>query len=64
MLQAKNAIVAKRMLKNLEAMMITLENPLDMHAHLREGEILKAVVGESARQFSGILAMPNLKTPC
>ena len=43
--------------------MITLENPLDMHAHLREGELLKAVVGESARQFSGILAMPNLKTP-
>lgn len=40
-----------------------LKNPLDMHIHLREGDILKAVVDESARYFSGVLAMPNLKTP-
>lgn len=40
-----------------------LKNPLDMHIHLREGDILKAVIDESARYFSGVLAMPNLKTP-
>lgn len=42
---------------------ITLKNPLDMHIHLREGEILNAVVPQSASVFSAALAMPNLKTP-
>lgn len=44
-------------------MSITLHNPLDMHIHLREGEILRSVLPFSARYFSGALAMPNLKTP-
>lgn len=43
--------------------MITLKNPLDMHIHLREDEILECVLGFSARYFSAILAMPNLKNP-
>lgn len=43
--------------------MITLKNPLDMHTHLREGDMLKAVASESAKYFSGVVAMPNLKTP-
>ena len=43
--------------------MITLQNPLDMHIHLREGEILKSVLNFSAKYFSGVLAMPNLKIP-
>ena len=43
--------------------MITLQNPLDMHIHLREGEILKSVLSFSAKYFSAVLAMPNLKTP-
>lgn len=43
--------------------MITLQNPLDMHIHLREGEILKSVLNFSAKYFSGALAMPNLKIP-
>lgn len=43
--------------------MITLQNPLDMHIHLREGEILKNILPFSAKYFSGVLAMPNLKIP-
>ncbi len=42
---------------------ITLKNPFDMHLHLREGEILKAVLPFSAQSFSGGVIMPNLKTP-
>lgn len=42
---------------------ITLKNPLDMHIHLREGEILNAVAPCSANYFSAALAMPNLKKP-
>lgn len=43
--------------------MITLKNPLDMHLHLREGEILESVLPFSAQGFSGGVVMPNLKTP-
>lgn len=43
--------------------MITIQNPLDMHIHLREGDILKSVLWFSAKYFSGVLAMPNLKIP-
>lgn len=42
---------------------ITLKNPLDMHIHLREGEILNAVAPQSVSVFSATLAMPNLKKP-
>lgn len=44
-------------------MMIELRNPLDMHLHLREGEMLESTIGFSARAFSAALAMPNLKNP-
>lgn len=42
---------------------ITVKNPLDMHIHLREGDILRAVAPQSASVFSAALAMPNLKKP-
>lgn len=42
---------------------ITLKNPLDMHLHLREGEILRAVLPFSAREFCGGVVMPNLTQP-
>lgn len=42
---------------------ITVKNPLDMHIHLREGDILKVVAPQSASTFSAALAMPNLKKP-
>ncbi|CAM2813072.1 dihydroorotase [Helicobacter felis] len=43
--------------------MITLHNPLDMHLHLREGDLLKQVLPFSAKCFSGAVVMPNLTTP-
>lgn len=42
---------------------ITLTDPLDMHLHLREGEMLKNVLDFSASQFRAALVMPNLSTP-
>lgn len=42
---------------------ITLHNPLDMHIHLREGEILSKVLDFSANSFVGAVVMPNLSTP-
>lgn len=44
-------------------MQITLNNPLDMHLHLREGDLLKAILPFSATSFSAAVVMPNLSTP-
>lgn len=44
-------------------MELVLESPLDMHLHLRDGEMLKNVAPWSARYFSGALVMPNLVPP-
>ena len=44
-------------------MTITLNNPLDMHIHLREGRILENVVNYTADVFSASLVMPNLSKP-
>src|SRR5690349_19584737 len=43
--------------------MITLRRPDDWHVHLRDGEMLKAVVPFTARQFARAIVMPNLATP-
>ncbi|WP_026943984.1 dihydroorotase [Helicobacter rodentium] len=42
---------------------ITLQSPLDMHLHLRDGEILKIVSKYTAQSFSNALVMPNLNPP-
>lgn len=42
---------------------ITLQSPLDMHLHLRDGEMLKLVAPLTAETFSGALIMPNLVPP-
>ena len=42
---------------------LTLTRPDDWHVHLRDGDALKAVVGETARQFQRAIVMPNLKPP-
>lgn len=42
---------------------ITLKSPLDMHLHLRDGEVLKSVAKYTAKSFSGALVMPNLNPP-
>ncbi len=44
-------------------MSVVLESPLDMHLHLREGEMLKAVAPLSAAHFAGAVIMPNLVSP-
>ncbi|STQ85454.1 dihydroorotase [Helicobacter muridarum] len=42
---------------------LCLTNPLDMHIHLRQNEVLESVLPFSARNFSLVLAMPNLTPP-
>jgi len=44
-------------------MNITINSPLDMHLHLREGDMLNITVPFSADHFSGAVIMPNLVTP-
>jgi len=46
-----------------EITQITLHQPLDMHLHLRDSEILNAVIDYSARSFCGGVIMPNLIPP-
>src|SRR6185503_20466222 len=35
----------------------------DWHVHLRDGEMLRNVVGHTARQFARAIVMPNLTPP-
>jgi len=42
---------------------ITITRPDDWHLHVREGEALKSVVPDTARQFGRAIIMPNLATP-
>ncbi len=42
---------------------LTLRRPDDWHVHLRDGDMLRAVVGHTARQFARAIVMPNLSPP-
>lgn len=42
---------------------IILNDPLDMHVHFREGEMLDLVAPMTAKLFSGALVMPNTSDP-
>jgi len=44
-------------------MHLTLDTPLDLHLHLREGAMLRLVAPFSAAQFAGGVIMPNLVQP-
>lgn len=44
-------------------MQLRLDSPLDMHLHLRYGQMLELVAPLSAHTFSGALVMPNLVPP-
>lgn len=44
-------------------MNLTIPKPLDMHVHLREGDLLRMTVPRTARYFSKALIMPNLTLP-
>jgi dihydroorotase len=42
---------------------LSIRRPDDWHVHLRDGEMLAAVAGHSARQFGRAIVMPNLAAP-
>ncbi len=42
---------------------LTIRRPDDWHVHLRDGAMLEAVVGYTARQFARAIVMPNLTPP-
>jgi dihydroorotase len=42
---------------------ITIRRPDDWHVHLRDGDMLEAVAGYTARQFARAIVMPNLTPP-
>jgi len=44
-------------------MKITLQSPLDMHLHLRDGQMLKDIARCSSIYFAGAIIMPNLAPP-
>ena len=45
------------------ALTITIPRPDDWHVHLREGEMLDAVIGYTSLRFRYAMVMPNLSTP-
>jgi dihydroorotase len=42
---------------------IQLTQPDDWHLHIRDGEVMKNVLADTARQFARAIIMPNLKPP-
>ncbi|PTM97403.1 dihydroorotase [Mycoplana dimorpha] len=42
---------------------ITIRRPDDWHLHLRDGEMLKGVIGDTSRHFARAIIMPNLVPP-
>lgn len=44
-------------------MRVTLDSPLDMHLHLRDGNMLRLTAPLSAASFAGAVVMPNLVPP-
>ena len=42
---------------------LTIRRPDDWHVHLRDGAMLQAVAGATARQFARAIVMPNLRPP-
>ncbi len=42
---------------------LSIHTPLDMHLHLRDGDMLNKIAKESAHTFSGAIVMPNLVPP-
>ncbi|KAK4255519.1 hypothetical protein QN277_008511 [Acacia crassicarpa] len=44
-------------------MELTITQPDDWHLHLRDGDLLKAVIPPSAKHFGRAIIMPNLRPP-
>ncbi len=47
----------------MNAIPLTLTRPDDWHLHLRDGDIMAAVLPDTARRFARAIIMPNLKPP-
>ena len=47
----------------LPSQAITITRPDDWHLHVRDGEVLQAVVPHTAAQFGRAIIMPNLRPP-
>lgn len=43
--------------------MITITRPDDWHLHLRDGDLMRDVLPDTARRFARAIVMPNLKPP-
>ncbi|MGB8339209.1 MAG: dihydroorotase [Burkholderiales bacterium] len=43
--------------------MITITRPDDWHLHLRDGELMRDVLPDTAKRFARAIIMPNLKPP-
>jgi dihydroorotase len=44
-------------------MVLRITRPDDWHVHLRDGEVMRSVVGATARVFARAVVMPNLRSP-
>lgn len=42
---------------------LTIRRPDDLHLHLRDGDILQAVIADTTRHFGRAIIMPNLEPP-
>lgn len=42
---------------------LTITRPDDWHLHLRDSELMRSVVADTARQFARAIVMPNLRPP-
>ena len=42
---------------------LTLTRPDDWHLHLRDGDVLKTILPDTARRFGRAIVMPNLRPP-
>ena len=42
---------------------IEMIQPDDWHLHIRDGDVMKDVLADTARQFARAIIMPNLKPP-
>ncbi|MBK8957206.1 MAG: dihydroorotase [Proteobacteria bacterium] len=47
----------------MKTLSLTLPRPDDWHVHLRDGDVLAAVLPDTARHYARAIVMPNLKPP-
>ncbi|KAI3718453.1 hypothetical protein L6452_19325 [Arctium lappa] len=62
-LYAANIRGSERVKRYGVRMELSIAQPDDWHLHLRDGDLLEAVISHSAKQFGRAIVMPNLKPP-